>query len=451
MPSIALTLLGVSVGLAGPNSYGASVSSTARIGLSGCASAPSECSWLSFQDAAVVSPWAIAKPNAAVAAKGALDLRIHSPSQEAPNARGRTVEASARFTDAWVSIRSRLTDLTVGVQRIPWGVGQGYSLVDTINPLNLEDPTRFDRRLSVMAAHGSIFTDQLDASVVVIPFFVPAALPASGIGFLPSGSGFFDDQFTGSTGLTLGSITTRTSMPKNTLGETSVGARIRYTPRAGDFALSWHRGRDSIPQANGDLVLVGFQTVEGRVDVGVPIEFPQQDILGFSLRTTLPGDTTTWFEATRTVSTKMAVAPSLAQMEGLVSVGAIDTVPDPIQRTVTQDGTPVLRWLVGVERPIGPLRVSGQWLHGFFTERTVEAVSDYALLTASWSATRTIRLEASGATDLNGHLVSLGFTTLHGDAAEVEVGGTVIEGRGGSPFAALESASHLHTTVRMRF
>ncbi len=451
MPSAALALLGISVGFAEPNSFGATVSSTARVGLDGCASTPATCSWLSFNDSAVLSPWALAKPSATVVAKGSFDLRINGVHQSESNEQAQPFQASTRLTDAWVSMRSSHTDLTLGVQRVSWGVGQGYSLIDTINPLNLDDPTQFDQRLSVLAAHASLYSGHLDASAVIVPFFVPAALPVSGVALINSGSDFFDDQFSQSTSLELGSVTTRTSMPTNTVRDTSIATRIRYTPAAGDFALSWHRGRDSLPQANGALVLIGFQTVEGRVDVGVPLEFPKRDILGFSARTTLPGDVTSWIEVTRTVAAKASVAPSEAQMEGLVNVGAIESVPDPIPYTVTQDGTPVFHWLLGADRSLGSLRLTAQWLHGFLTERTADEVSDYALLSAAWSATPTLRFEASGATNFSGHLFALRVTTLHSDSAELDIGATLIDGQTPSPFAALRTASNLHTTVRMRF
>ena len=134
---------------------------------------------LSFNDAAVVSPWVSARPNDQVSARAALDLRLHGPaSGHGLEPTTQQLPWSVRIRDAWVAARSSHTELRLGVQRIAWGEAQGISVVDTINPLNLEDPTLLDQRLSTLAATFTAHTETLSLTAVVVPTFVPAALPA---------------------------------------------------------------------------------------------------------------------------------------------------------------------------------------------------------------------------------------------------------------------------------
>lgn len=446
------TLLWTALAQAESVTAGASASATARVGTHGCIDQPSECEWLSFRDAATFSPWVKSEPNPHVAAKGALTFRAHgNGTGHADPMVSETAEWSLRVTDAWVSTRTPNANFTLGVQRIAWGVAQGYSLVDTVNPLDLENPTRFDQRLSSLASDLTLHSETFAASVIVVPFFIPAALPANDAPLTLSAQDLLDDRFTGSRTLQVGELQRRPTVPNDHVGETSVAARVRFSPQAGDFALSWHHGRDSLPQVAGDVVLVGFQTKQNAVDVGVPLVFPKQHVLGFTARGTLPGSLTGWAETVVILPENTVAAPTKAQLAGLVNLGILESIPDPIPQTVTQDGEPIWKWLVGLDRSIGPVQVTTQWLHGFVTERQQADLADYALFSAQWAAFPNVRLEALGATDFKGHLVNLGVTALHADAAEITVGASIIDGPEDSALAAIKAASNLHTTVTMRF
>ena len=431
---------------------GASATATARVGTHGCVDQPSECEWLSFRDAATFSPWVKSEPNTNVAAKGALTFRVHGDGTgHADPMAAETAEWSLRVTDAWVSTRTPNANFTLGIQRIAWGVAQGYSLVDTVNPLDLENPTRFDQRLSSLASDLTLHSETFAASVIVVPFFVPAALPANDSSLTLSAQDLLDERFTGSRTLQIGDLETRPMIPSDVLGETSVATRVRFSPQAGDFALSWHHGRDSLPQVAGDVVLVGFQTKQDAVDVGVPLVFPKRHVLGFTARGGLPGSLTGWAETVVILPENTAAAPTEAQLAGLVNLGVLDAIPDPIPQTVTQDGEPVWKWLLGLDRGVGSVQLTAQWLHGFVTERQQADLSDYALFSAQWAALPTVRLDALGATDFKGHLVNFGVTALHADTAEITVGASIIDGPDDSALAAIKTASNLHTTVTMRF
>ena len=343
---------------------GAKVSATARVSTYGCTSAPTSCEWLSFNDAAVVSPWVSARPNAQVSARAALDLRLHgAASGHGLDASTQQLPWSLRLRDAWVSARSPHTELRLGVQRIAWGEAQGISVVDTINPLNLEDPTRLDQRLSILAASFTAHTETLSFTAVAVPFFVPAALPTVQVDLMADAEDLFDERFTGGETMELGSLEARPDVPNNGLSDAALAARLRWTPRFADFGLSWHAGRDSLPQVAGDVGLLGYQTKSNRVDVGVPLAYPRQHTYGFTTRTALPADITAWIEAALTMPQRTVARPQASQLEALETLGAIDDVPRPIPETETQDGEPITRWVIGLDRPFGPVRLVGQWLH----------------------------------------------------------------------------------------
>jgi hypothetical protein len=427
---------------------GATVSSAARIGTAGCLESPSGCEWMDQRDAAVFSPWVRARPDDRLHAEARLNFRLHGPSTAARMESLQTPHQdwSMRIQDAWIATEGEHLDTRFGAQRVAWGVANGISVVDTINPLDLEDPTRFDQRLStvsmLMTAHGG----SLSATGVVVPFFVPAALPTSEVQLMAGAQDVFE-----SGELDVDTLQTRADPPKNALGDTSVAAQVRWTPTLVDLALSWYHGRDSLPQVSGEVLLIGYQTQTGRVDVGIPLVYPNLDVAGLTARGELPGELTGWAEAAWVMPQRTVAAPSAAQLNSLVQLGTLDEVPDPLPQTVTQDGQPFARWIIGAERELGPVRLSTQWLHGFFTERSSADIRDYGLLSARWSISPTLRVDASGASDLDGWLSDAAVVWLAADALELTLGATYIGGPSTSALGGLSSSSGLRLKGQLIF
>ena len=106
---------------------------------------------------------------------------------------------------------------------------------------------------------------------------------------------------------------------------------------------------------------------------------------------------------------------------------------------------------MGLDGAIGPVRITAQWLHGFITERCEADLKDYALLTAQWTALPTVRIDATGVSDFQGHVLTAGLTVLQADEVEITVGATVIDGPEGSALAGLKPASNAHTAVKVSF
>ena len=424
----------VGVAAAEETTAGATVSTNLRLSPTG--------SWLDFRDGAVFSPWASAAPSAQVRARGAVDLRLHNLADfdtlDAASDPAQSQPWSLRFVDAWVAARGEHLTVKLGAQRIAWGVGSGISVVDNLNPIDLEDPTRFDARLSVPAIHSQLSAGSLALEAAWVPFFTPAAMPASGVSLTAGAADLFDAEATGAGAVEINTLQTRLTLPDSGLLSGAVGGRARWSGARADAALSWYSGRDSLPQVSGEVLLTGFQTDSARVDVGIPMLYPRIDIGGLEVKGELLGGSSGWAEVALVLPSATSAAPSAAQLESLEKLGTIEEVPDPIPTTVTQDGQPYARWLVGLDRSVGPVYLNAQWLHGFPTERQGVDLRDYALLAARWSITPVVRLDLSGASDGAGWMAGGALRWLHGDALELSAG---YVGIGGPPESALSSFS----------
>ena len=413
------------------------------------------CPLRDFQDAAVVAPWIEGGESGRWSARAAVDFRIHGPTALSALEQGANPRElqpySLRFRDAWIASYSKHLDTRIGVARIAWGVGQGVSVVDALHAWDLSNPTRLDQRLSEPVIDVTAHRGAWALQAVAAPFFVPAALPVANVDLLAGASVVFDSGASGRDDLDIRSLESRLTLPPPTLGSGTVGARLRWTPAALDASVSWIHGPDPLPQVDGEVVLTGFQTDQNRVDVGVPLRYPMRDQVGLALRGTLPADITAWGEGALVMPDATAATVSARQLEALERLGTIDEVPDPLPRTVTQDGQPYVRGLAGLDRAFGPVRVSAQWLYGFPTERQWSELRHYAITSARWTPRTTVRVEGSAAVDVAGPgvLADLEVGLLHADTIEWSVGASHAAGAPGTTLAGFAGVSHARIGARV--
>jgi hypothetical protein len=359
--------------------------------------------------------------------------------------------SSVRIQDAWVGTRGDWIDLRLGAERVSWGVADGFSVVDRLNPWDLTDPTRFDQRLSVPLGLLIVHRGALQLELAALPFFQPAALPQASVDLTASASQLFDAQATGAGEMDVGTLETRLSTPEPGLDSTTLGARFRWTLPWADIGLSWTHGPDTMPQVDGDISLIGFQTNADRVDLAIPMRFPTVDIGGFEIRTELPADITAWAEAALVLPERTVATTSEWQLQALLDLGTISEIPDPLPETITQDGDAYMRWIGGVARYFGGVYLQAQWLRGFPTERQQSELSDYLLTGARWSITPTVKLELGGVTDFTAWMTRAELAWLVADVAEFQIGAAWIDGQSTSTLAAFESVSHVRSSVIMSF
>jgi len=359
--------------------------------------------------------------------------------------------SSMRIQDAWVGMRGEILNISLGAERVSWGVADGFSVIDRINPWDLTDPTRFDQRLSVPLALLVLHRGAVQLDVVAVPFFQPAALPAASVDLTASADELFDADATGAGDVDVGTLETRLTMPDGGPEASTVGSRVRLTLPTVDLGLSWTHGPDSMPQVDGDISLVGLQTNQDRVDLAIPMRFPMVDIAGFELRTELPAEITAWAEVALVFPEKTVAKTNEWQLQALLDLGTISEIPDPLPQTVTQDGEPYLRWIGGMARHIGGVYLQAQWLRGFPTERKRSELGDYLLLGARWSVTPTVKLELGGVTDFAAYMTRAEIAWLVADNAELQLGAAWIDGETHSTLGAFQSASHVRSSIKMAF
>ncbi len=424
-----------------------------RLGLADCSAG---CPWVDFHDAAVVGGDLRVRFDRRVRVVVSGDVRAHGPSDATSLGESGEIEVlrpfSVKLHEASVSLDGlgpRWLDLGLGVQRVRWGTADGLSVVDNVNPYDLEDPTRLDARLAVpmvqLLAHPGAFAAQL----VVVPFFVPAALPTDHVDVLAGARELFDVP--GQNATDVREVESRVTMPTNTVLDAGLAGRLSLATGPGDVGLSWYHGRDSLPQVGGELLLTGFSTDNDRVDVGIPVLYPRVDIGGLDARAELPAELGGWVEVALVLPERTSASMSAAQLQALATLGAIDEVPDPIPSTVTQDGEPFPRAVVGLDRSFGRVYLNVQWLYGFPTERAWSELGHYGLATLRLTLADRWIASVRGVTDGGGLLGAVEVRYLHGDAAEFWVGATWIGGSGESALYGFRGVSNVGSGVEVKF
>ncbi len=429
------------------------VEAHARVAVNGCSPT---CGYVDFHDAAVLGGAVRADFDRRVRAVLAADLRAHATTDL------ETIEDSGSVTlisplslklkEASIGafgVGAPWLDLGTGVQTLHWGVADGVTLVNNLNPYDLEDPTRFDGRLAVPMLVVNAHPGPVIAEVGWAPFFIPAVLPTDQVDVLAGARDVFDVG--GANATDVRSLDSITTVPPTSLANSSLAGRVRVQVPRADLALSWFHGRDSLPQVDGTVLLTGFATNSDRVDVGVPVTWPRIDVGGLEARGELPWDVGGWVEAAIVLPARTQASLSEGQLQDLTDLGALDEVPDPIPTTITQDGKPYLRWIVGLDRSTGRLYVNVQWLHGFPTERQGADVHDYGMLAVRITLADRWVLALRGVSDGAGYLGAGEIVYLHGDAAEISLGGVWIDGPEGSALRGFRAVSNVGLATVVRF
>jgi hypothetical protein len=442
---------------------GGHVGSHVRLGLQDCGEGPWDCPLLDYGDTAVMGGWVRASLNPRSHARVAVDLRLHhgvsAETVDEATEPHAVLGSSWRVQEAVIDLRElgfEALDLELGVQRVPWGSADGLHVVDRVNPLDLENPLALDARLPVPVARALLHRGSVQLEGVWVPVAWPAVLPRQGVELLPGaeemvGDGSdFGDTFDG---VSINEVEARLEAPARTLDNMGGGGRLSWAAPRGDLALSYFHGRDSLPQADGEMILTGFQTSDSKVDVAIPLRFPVVDVVGLEARGELFADIGGWVEAALVFPERTVARASQAQLEALERLGTIDELPDPIPAVVTQDGEPYATWILGLDRGFGRLYLNLQWLHGFPTERQRADIGDYASLAARLTVSDTVLLHLRALGDVRGGGVMgvADLELLHADAATVVIGGAWVQAVDGSTLAAFRGTSQVHGGVTLEF
>ncbi len=439
------------------------VGSHLRLGLQDCGDGWWDCPLLDYGDTAVLGGWARASLNPRAHARLGLDLRLHhrvaATTMDESTDPAAVLGSSWRIQEAVLDLRAlgiEALDLELGIQRVPWGTADGMHVVDRVNPWDLENPLALDARLPVPVARALLHRGAVQLEGVWLPMAWPAVLPRQGVELLPGAEEMVGDGSDfGQTfdGVSINELEARIEPPARSLDNMGGGARFSWAAPRFDLAASYFHGRDSLPQADGEMIITGFQTSDSRVDVAVPLRYPVVDVVGLEARGELFADIGGWLEAALVFPERTVARASRTQLESLERLGTIDELPDPIPAVVTQDGEPYPTWILGLDRAFGRIYLNLQRLHGFPTERQRADLGDYASLAAriTVSDTTLLSLRALGDVRGSGVLGVVDLELLHADAASFVLGAAWVSAQEGSSLASFRGVSQVHSGVSLEF
>ena len=378
--------------------------------------------FLDFQDSLMLSP--------RLTTQGDITLVIDLDMRWSPFVELDTIEdaqdiesvqpLSIRTEELWLQHSSTHFTTTIGMQNIRWGIGKGISQVNWMAPLDLRNPTIFSEHISVPAIKLAAHKQAVSTEFIVQPWFVPALLPQADISLFPTAVESFSID---GESLDIRSQEGRLITPSSNGKNIQLGGQAALHLSSFDIALFAFYGRDTLPQANGELLLMGFQTDRERVDIGIPLEYPTVITFGATGELLLPLETLLWFEITHILPEETQLVVSETQMQALTSLGTIDEVPDPLPSITTQNGEQYTKWLLGIERYFGDLILSGQWVHGLFIERQAPELTNYFILHSDWAIRSTLRWNNTVMTDGAGIFLRSDVHWLVQDEIDLGLGG----------------------------
>ena len=320
-------------------------------------------------------------------------------------------------------------DLRLGRQRIVWGTAERVSVVDNVNPLNLEDPWDYGQRLASDAVKLKAYFSVLTLEAVYVPYFTPALLPAdaSSAVSMPDGLPAAPLSFTFDT-------------PGDGLWQnTTLGARLAATVGGWDLAASYLYGRQSLPTA-------AKVTVLPDPALEVELGYPRQHVAGLDVAGELFGFGV-WGEAALFWPDYVLVTDTSAVGGGLEPTRA--------------EG--YAKWALGLDYTFtgGPY-ANLQYVHGFYNENSSEALNDYLLLGLEWKLLRDrltigplgVALEVDDLADIAGSWglalnPELSFSPV--DAARLTVGVRWLTGAADTAFGGQKDEAELYLKAAFSF
>ncbi len=446
--------------------FGGSVSTGIQLRLTGCG-ADGGCRLLNFRNANVVQLTIDAQPTSTTELFGDVSVRnINFSTIETLDDAGeisKVQPVDIRVNEARVSLfdlfSAKGLDLSVGALKLAWGTADGHNPVDIANPYDLEEGAAYDQRLASLALQLSYSVGDWRIEAVALPLFLPAILPIEHIDFTALGdpADVLDLTEDDDSPATIEKVETPTTLPDFAAENIQAGARIKYTGPIGDLSVVFFRGFESLPQASGTVRLTGFQT-QNRVDLGVPLVYPKVMMTGLTYRGTIADRLGLWAEAALFFPSRHELVAAKNQLEALVKLGRLDEVPDPLPSQETQSSDMYVKAVAGVEYVFfDRWYLNLQYSRGMPTERQASDIHEYVLL-----GTRLTLLDGKLVLGVRGALEIADSDTLawqasgriawlHGDAAEISLGATFIDGQKATTFDRFEDLSHAKLAVKLGF
>lgn len=262
-----------------------------------------------------------------------------------------TGELREAYADLYEFILPKL-DFRLGRQRIAWGSAEKISVIDNLNPDDLEDRWDFGRHLSSDALKLTYYGDPLTVTAVYIPIFRPARLP--------------EDVSSLISEIPLTSIRNIWILrPGNHLRKNAtLGSRLSARVAGWDLSVSYIFGRDDLPTAVNTVI---YPTAPPNIDLA--LEYLRQHIAGLDLAGELLG-LGVWGELALFFPEKAKRVTDLRAL-GL---------------GISEERTEVyLKGVAGLDYTFrNGLYANLQYSHGLFHENSRDSLHDYLFFGLEW-------------------------------------------------------------------
>ncbi len=320
-------------------------------------------------------------------------------------------------------------DFRIGRQRIVWGTADKISIIDNLDPDDLEDPWDFGRHLPSDALKLTFYFDPITIQGVYIPIFKPARLAEGSplLGEFPEGNQTLDFK-----------------LPALDPAENAtLGLRTTTFLFGWDISLSYIYGREDLPRATevvGTLVLP-------PPDFDITFDYLRQHVIGLDIAGELLG-IGLWGELAVFVPEKLTLVTDMTALG---------------QGRIEEDTSYYVKALVGLDYTfVNGIYINLQYAHGFPYENSSDDLGNYLFLGLEWSLCDDkvligpigVALEVDDLADLSGTwalVVNPEFSFYPVDAAQLSFGVRWIEGEDGTLFGLWKEHDEIYFKAKFSF
>ncbi|MCK5690702.1 hypothetical protein KAI87_15585, partial [Myxococcota bacterium] len=254
-------------------------------------------------------------------------------------------------------------DVRIGKQRIAWVRADRLNPTDNLNPDDFSDFLNFGEKVPSWAikADWTIIEERLKLTAVWLPSPLPVTMPRYAA--LPLGDGSLELP----PGISVVETSTTLSNRKYDLEHSMQALKLGGTLSSINWSLSYFHGYDDLPLAKSVLI-TPLSLTELRVDT--EMKLPEVHIIGADFAGELLS-VGWWAEVATTIP---------AREERLAVTHPFTGTPITTEE-VSLASDPYTKYTLGLDYTFsGGTYLNLQYSHGFFTERGVDGLHEYAMI-----------------------------------------------------------------------